>query len=420
MSSTTVYTYRDAGLHSRLLRVFNGAGEVLARLGQRRPSLSPECILEAARRKTGLSDFGDDAFREALDVLSESLEEEADLSSFGRFVMKGQLVDALSNRLRLLDWARSHPEVREERIERPWIVLGLPRTGTSLLSILFGLDPAVRPLLQWESSHPIPPPDLAGHAEDPRIAETAKMLEQLQALNPPLQAMHPFGATLATECVTLMIYDLRSLSIETQARLPRYGAWLERTDMRSAYAMHRLGLQVLQSRLPTGSWSLKTPNHLWCIDALRKTYPDARLIWTHRDPRKVVPSVASLVTSIQRMNARKTDPRIVGSDWNDKLHLAVTRGMEFDARPESGAWCRHLQYADLMKDPIEAVRAIYSHFGEEVHPLHERRMQAWLRDRSQSAFGRHGYDPADFGLTPEAIAERYADYTERFEIPRED
>ena len=169
-----------------------------------------------------------------------------------------------------------------------------------MLSNLLGLDPMARPLLQWEAAHPIPPPTLEGAEEDPRIAQTAKELDGLMKLNPPLKAMHPFGATLAQECVSLFMYDVRTLALETQAHVPTYARWLEQADMAPAYAQHRLALQTLQSRQPTERWILKTPNHLWHLEALLAAYPDARIIWTHRDPGPVVTSLASLANAGQR------------------------------------------------------------------------------------------------------------------------
>ena len=142
-------------------------------------------------------------------------------------------------------------------------------------------------------------------------------------------------------------------------------------------------------------------------------------IWTHRDPLKVIPSVASLVTSLHSAHTRSPDPLAIGSEWNDKMHLAVSRGLEFDTRQNGAPWCHHLQYADLVSDPVEAVRQIYASFGEAVHPLHEERMRVWMRDRPQETFGRHGYDMADFGLQPDPLRERYADYCRRFDIPPE-
>jgi len=416
---TPSYTFRDAGLHSRVLRGVNVAGTALGWIGVEVPSLDPDSIARAACQRAGVEDFGDPGWREGLEVLCLSLELEGNLTTFGRMAMRGLIRNALEIRLRLIDWAKRHPEVREEKIESPWIVVGLPRTGTTLLSLLLGLDPEVRPLLHWETTALVPPPDLATHAEDPRIAAAAKQVEQLSGLNPAVRAMHPMGATLATECVGFLFFDLRSLLIETQAHLPSYGRWLEKTDMRGAYAMHKLALQVLQSRVPTVAWSLKTPQHLWSLDTLLEFYPDARIVWTHRDPAKVVTSVASLNTSLQRMNVRSNDPVAIGRDWNDKLHLAVTRGIEFDRRQNGRAWCHHLQYADLMADPIAAVRALYAHFGARVSPLHARRMEVWMSERHQEVHGRHVYDPADFGLTNEGITERYAEYRQRYAIPDE-
>ena len=412
-------TWRDAGLRAKPLRALNVVGAGLRGLGLDLPSLDPDSIARAARRRAGLDDFGGPGWREALEVLCLSLELEARLTTFGRMALRAQLVGALETRLRLIHWAARHPEVRDEVIERPWVVVGLPRTGTTLLSLLLGLDPAVRPLLAWEAASPVPPPDLAGHAEDPRIAQNAKQTAQLEALNPAILAMHPMGATLPTECVSLLFLDLRSLLIETQGFVPSYGRWLQDADMGGAYAMHRLALQVLQSRMPTETWSLKTPQHLWSLDALLETYPDARIVWTHRDPARVVPSTASLNLSLQRLNSSRGDPLEVGADWNDKLHLAVSRGIAFDEARDGAEWCAHLQYAELMADPIAAVRGLYARFGDEVSPLHARRMEAWMRDRPQDVHGRHRYELADFGLTREGLEERYEAYCKRFGVPKE-
>lgn len=411
-------TWRDAGLRTPALRALNRLAAPLAALGRPWPSLDPDALAEAAQRQSGLSDFGPPGWREALEVLCASLEE-ARLTAFGRLALRGLLCGALANRLRLFDHAARHPEVREERIERPFVVVGLPRTGTTLLSLLLALDPEARPLLQWEADAPVPPPDLATGAEDPRIAASAKRVQQLEKLNPAIPAMHPMGATLATECVTLFLMDLRSLAIETQALLPAYGAWLEKTDVRSSYALHKLALQVLQSRIPTPAWSLKTPQHLWHLETLLETYPDARVVWTHRDPVSVVTSTASLNTAMHRGTSRDVDPRAVGAEWLGKLHLAVTRGLDFDRLQQGRRWCHHLHYADLVADPIAAVRALYAHFDAEPGALHLRRMEVWMRDRPQNAFGRHRYDPADFGFTPEGLRERFADYRERFGVADE-
>jgi Sulfotransferase family len=413
--SSTEYTWRDSELRSKPLRAFNWAGARLARFGPDLPSLAPLSVTASAAKMAGSDDFGSDSYREPLDVFLRACEDEADLTTFGRVLISKMLASSLANRIQLHRWSQGHAEVFDERIERPWVIVGLPRTGTSLLSNLLGLDPVARPLLQWEAAHPIPPVTLEEAAEDPRIAKTAKDLEGLMKLNPPLKAMHPFGATLAEECVALFMYDVRALALETQAHVPSYARWLEQADMTPAYAQHHLALQTLQSRQPTERWILKTPNHLWHLDAMLAAYPDARVIWTHRDPGPVVTSLASLANAGQRLLTSQRDPRPTADEWKRKCAFALHSAMAFDEKAEEG-WCQHLHYNALMADPLQAVRALYRNFGEEVGDLHARRMQAFLAHRPQDAFGRHRYDPADFGWTYAGLATEFRAYTERYRI----
>jgi hypothetical protein len=411
--------FRDAAGGPPLLRLLSAAGAGLARLGLPLPPLDEVGLLAAARRATGLEDFGEGSFREGFGALVASLREEAPLSTLGRIAARGQLLAHLRNRLAITDWARRHPELREERIERPLVVIGLPRTGTTLLSFLLAQDPLLRAPLFWETREPCPPPELATRGEDPRIAAAAREIERLYRLVPAMRAMHPMGASLPNECVTLLALDFRCLQFETQFPAPGYGRWLETADPRPAYRMHRLALQLLQSRLPTQAWSLKTPNHLWHLPALLELYPDARLVWTHRDPARVVASVASLVSAFHRTFCREVDPARVAADWNAKLRTGIERGLAFDREQGGGDWCCHVPYAELVRDPLGAVRRIYAHFGDEVGPLHARRMQAWLRQAPAERHGRHRYDLADFGLSAGALAEQYADYRARFGVPLE-
>jgi hypothetical protein len=412
-ASTLEYTYRDAELRSRLLRAVNGVGSRLARAGVSIPSLAPDKVAAAAVKAAGSTDFGSDSYREPLETFLAAADDEAELTTFGRFLVTRMLSGALANRIELHRWVSEHPEVADERIDSPWVIVGLPRTGTSLLSILLGLDPVARPLLQWEAAHPIPPATLETAASDPRIAQTAKELDGLMKLNPALRAMHPFGATVAEECVSLFMYDLRTMALETQAHVPSYARWLEAADMAPAYAQHRAALQTLQSRQPTQRWVLKTPNHLWHLDALVACYPDARIIWTHRHPGPVVTSLASLANAGQRPLTSRTDPKPTAREWKRKCHFALDSARAHDDSADPG-WCHHLRYDALVADPVAAVSALYAAHGEEVTDLHARRMRAWLVDRPQDAFGRHRYDPADFGWTYDELADEFADYSARY------
>lgn len=415
---TKTYTFRDGGVDSRLLRALNGVGAAGEAIGFRPNRFEPDAIVEAAIRAGGSSDLGPESYREPLERYCDSIEREARLSTFGRIAVRGMLVSSLATRIRVRAWTLEHAEASTEAIRRPWIIIGLPRTGTSLLSQLLSLDPMARAPLQWETRSPVPPPTLAGAADDPRIAECTKQLDTLARINPAIQAMHPFGAMLAEECVPFLMLDLRSLGLETQALVPSYGAWLEDCDMTSAYEQHRACLQALQTGQPTENWVLKTPNHLWALETLLDFYPDARLIWTHRDPGPVVTSVASLNTTMHRAFGRDVDHRAVGRAWKAKLLHAVERGLAHDDRAEAG-WCVHVGYADMMRDPLAAIRSIYAHFGDSPSRLHERRVEAWLEERHQSVHGRHGYDPVDFGWTYESIAEEFTIYRERFGIEPE-
>jgi hypothetical protein len=412
------YTWRDSELHFMPLRALNGVGAQLSRIGVVRPSLTPTSIVAAARKAAGSGDLGSDSYREPLEVFLSACTNEADLTTFGRILIAKMLAGALANRIELQQWSVAHPEVRHERIESPWVIVGLPRTGTSVLSMLLGLDPMARPLLQWEAAHPIPPPTLEEADQDPRIAQTTKELDGLMKLNPPLKAMHPFGATLAQECVSLFMYDIRTLALETQAHVPTYARWLENADMTPAYAQHRLALQTLQSRQPTERWILKTPNHLWHLEALLAAYPDARIIWTHRDPGPVVTSLASLANAGQRPLTSRTDPRPTADEWKRKCAFALHSAIAFDEKAEDG-WCQHLHYDALMADPLGTVRALYARFGGEVSDLHARRMEAFLAHRPKDAFGHHHYDPADFGWTYAGLAEEFSDYSIRYHIASE-
>ncbi|HWD54510.1 MAG TPA: sulfotransferase [Acidimicrobiales bacterium] len=412
------YTWRDAELRSPPLRALNKVGGQLSRFGVTRPALTPSSIVAAAVKEAGSADLGSESYREPLDVFLRACEDEAGLTTFGRILIAKMLASALANRIALHQWSRDHPEVHAERIHSPWVIVGLPRTGTSVLSMLLGLDPTARPLLQWEAAHLIPPASLADSDEDPRIAQTAKELDGLMKLNPPLKAMHPFGATLAQECVSLFMYDVRTLALETQAHVPSYARWLEQADMTPAYAQHRLALQTLQSRQPTERWVLKTPNHLWHLDALLSAYPEARIIWTHRDPGPVVTSLASLANAGQRPLTWRSDPRPAAEEWKRKCAFALGSAVAFDHKSAEG-WCQHVHYDALIADPLQTVRELYGHFGAAVSDLHARRMEAFLRDRPKDAFGRHLYDPADFGWTYAGLAEEFLDYTQRYHIPSE-
>lgn len=409
-----IVTFRDAELNSAPLRMLNVAGAMVKAVTRRDlPSLNFESICAKAAERAQSTNFGSDSYREPLQIYLDAVASEAEQNTFGRIAVQQMLIASLANRIKLNDWMQKNPAAKNEKIKKPWIILGLPRTGTSLLSILLGLNPLARPLLHWEAASPMPPPDLASAGEDPRIAHCKAQLDQLLKLNPALKAMHPFGAMLAEECTALFMYDLKTVGMETQAFVPSYGRWLAQADMRSTYDLHKQILQAFQFVLPTQQWVLKSPNHLWCVDTLLDTYPDARIIWTHRQPADVVTSLASLTNALQRPMTTRRDPAPVANDWNQKLQDGLSKAMAYDKTAKQG-WCYHLRFDELMANPLTAIENIFAHFDEPLCELHRRRISQWVQQRPQNVFGRHQYDEKDFGWTRGLLEEQYQDYSDRY------
>lgn len=403
----------------RPLRTMNA---VASRLGHRRPRalrLDVDDLLAAARDQARLFDFGPPSFRSGLDRLVEALEGEARLSAFGRLAFRQQLLGLLVNRLQVRDWQKKHPELEYEQVRAPIVVLGIPRTGTTLVSYLLDQDPMNRSVLAWEAMNVAPPATIADRWEDPRLVKAIQADRRRQKLAPHLQAMHPMSPTIPTECVTLLAGEFSSIHFETLALVEGYGDWVRDCDMAPAYAFHRLCLQILQWALPVERWALKTPVHTWYLDALTATYPDARLVWCHRDPVTAVGSVASLVTALQTMHSDDVSPRDVGHAWQRKCLHAVTAGSEARGRLGLDERIFDLQYAELVDDPVGAIERIYQHFDLELSELARRRMQAWLEARPKDAFGRHRYSLGDFGLDERTLRGEFADYVTRYEVPSE-
>jgi len=241
-------------------------------------------LLNSAREQTELHNFGEDSFREGLEVLVEALDREARLNATGRAVLDGQIVDLLGNRLRIEDWYGRHPEIDEQDIVAPLIGIGLPRTGSTALGCLLGEDPHARSLRTWEATSPCPPPDPATMADDPRIARQEAAMERRSRMFPRMVGMLPSTATSPTECQLFMGYDFKSQIFQPFAEVPSYVDWLvNRADLVPTYRYVKRVLKLLQWRWPTTRWRIKNPSHILFIDALNQVFPDARFVMTHRD-----------------------------------------------------------------------------------------------------------------------------------------
>jgi hypothetical protein len=402
------------------LRLLNGAGAALRRAGFPLLRLDAAALLARARRSTGLGDFGDDAFRAPLQRLVASLEDEARLTPLGRVIARSDLLRLLENRLRVHELRKRHPEIDAGAVERPLFILGLPRTGTSILHELMAQDPANRVPMTWEVMHPFPPPEAASFESDPRIAQVDRHFSGVDRVLPDFKSMHPMAAQLPQECVAITQHEFASMIWHTSNRVPGYQEWLDGADLHWVYASHRRWLQYLQWKAPASRWVLKSPGHLWALDALLSVYPDARIVQTHRDPLKVVASLVSLVCTLRSMAMDEVDPQEIGSDWTQRLARGLARTMRVRDRgalPASQVF--DMAFGEFMADEIAMVRRIYEHFGMPYTPEAESRMRSFLAANRVDKHGRHSYGLALGGLEAATERKRYAEYQERYAIPSE-
>lgn len=401
----------------QLIRAFNAAAGALARVGLPQGRLDAEGLIDAARRQTRLDDFGSPEWREPLAIVVKGLREEARLTPLGRLAARGDLTALLATRLRLVEDRRRHPAIAAEEIRRPLFIVGLPRTGSTLLHHLLAQDPAARVARAWEVMFPSPPPERASYGHDPRIARAAARLRWLDRLAPDFKTIHPLGAQLALECIAIMSASFVSSRFHTTYHLPTYQAWLEEGDARPGYTFHRRFLQHLQWRAPAERWVLKAPAHLWAFDALFATYPDALVVQTHRDPLSVLPSVASLTAVLQAAFARDLDMAEIGAEVTHRWAGGLERGLQF--RRSGGVPAERfvdVHYHDLIGDPLATIRGIYRHFDLPFTPGAETAMRAHLARNPKDKHGAHRYALEAFGLEAGVLNDRFKSYREAFAI----
>ena len=404
-----------------LIRMLNAVGGSLVRMGYSRPRLEVEALLAGARRQTRLEDFGSETFLPGLHRLVASLNEDAALTQLGRIFAQRQVGELLGHRLRIVDHRKRHPEVGDERIERPLFVLGLPRTGTTLLYSLLALDPAHRLPLSWEVDAPDPPPEAESYENDPRIEITERRFERVRQLAPDFQAIHPIGALLPQECIVITACEFMSLRFEMCFDVRGYQEWLPLQDMGPAYRFHRHFLQHLQSRCPGDRWVLKSPAHLGPIGALLAEYPDAMVVQTHRDPLKVIPSVSSLEYTMRGIASDAVDPYAVGRQqlrqWSQQLEQGIAVR---DAAPEREQHFFDVHFHEVLADPLGSVERIYAYFGLPLSRETEARMAAYLAHHPRDEHGEHRYSLELFGLDPARVTEAFKAYCERFGVETEE
>lgn len=383
-----------------------------------------ESLVEDACREAGLDDFGEGAWRDGLDALVAGALGEADLNVVGLGILKSWSHRRLVNRLQVVDWVKRHPEVRAERTPRPLFVVGMLRTGTTILCELLAEDPRNRPLMKWEGLACVPPPRPDTFETDPRIAQMIETVEFQMDMVPDMRAVHYEPGDGPTECVALLTQSFRAQDLACGLfQSPSYLEWYRSCDFRGAYDYEKLCLQLLQSGGARGSWSLKAPGHMHALDDLFAVFPDARIIVTHRDPLKVVPSSMSLslVTRPHALTNGKSEAETLAyyrGMWMDELSLMVERMLSSRDRLGEERFF-DLHFHDFMRDPVETVRRAYAHFGDELSAEAEAGMRRHLRHSPRGKHGKNAYTLEGYGLDSGVIRERFAAYTQRFGVPEE-
>lgn len=382
--------------------------------------ITPERLVEQACEAAGSDDFGvDTTWRDGLGRLCDGLIEEARLNDLGVEIAVMDIVRALTSRLQIVAWRSRHSEVAAAPVPRPLVIVGQPRTGTTILFDLLAQDPALRPPLTWEVDNPCPPPRPDTYATDPRIAETQASIEMSEHIVPGLLAHHPMGAQVGQECVRITSGQFCSMIFSVQYRLPSYYRWLlYDADHGPAYRYHRMFLQHLQSGVH-GQWLLKSPAHLWQLDKLVAEYPDALIVQTHRDPLNVISSISALTHHLRRLASDDSSISDCAAQSCEEIVVGLERGMTMR---DSGALADQrvidVHFADFMRDPFATVRALYAALGRELEPVAEQRMRTFLAAHPGDRGGNR-YRWADTGLDAGEVREQVRRYQERYGVTDE-
>ena len=375
-------------------------------------------LMDVARAETGLDDFGDDSFREGLEILVQSLRDEAKLNEIGELALRQRVILHLSQRLQIEDWYRRHPEIDDEPLDAPLIGLGLPRTGSTALSFLLGEDPNARSLRRWESAQPCPPPSTV-EGPDPRIAQAELEMEMQRQTTPRVLTLVPSTPTGPFECQDMMALDFKSQLFQAFAYVPSYSKFLLDADLTSTYLYERRALKLLQWGEPARPWRLKCPTHLLYLEYLDKAFPDARFVMTHRDPTDVILSVADVYFEVSKMFTDGIDPVYLGELNVEHWSVGMQRALAFrDAGNDERFY--DIDFRAMQQDPIGEVRGLYEWLGEPVTTEFEEGMRSWWKQNAENRQEHERPDPATYGLDLDEVRPLFKEYVARMSEWRRD
>jgi hypothetical protein len=370
-----------------------------------------------AKQVTGLEEFGGDSWREGLDRLIDAVTREANLNQAGIAQFEGMVVMLLTKRLEIEDWYARHPEIDDQQITEPLMILGLPRTGSTALHCLLGEDPHARVIRNWEGMNPTPPPERATYETDPRIAVMQGYMDLRDQVTPRMKMMLPSTATSPVEDQLIMGYDFKTQIFQAEYHIPSYVQWFNhQADLVPTFEYVKRVLKLLQWRCPPTRWRLKNPTYILFTDALDQVFPDARYCMTHRDVAAVIPSVSDLYYERHQAGTDAPDKRYLGELSVEWTELGMRRMIDFRARGNEDRFF-DIFFAPFQKDPFPVVEKLYAFIGEAFTPEARARMEAWRQSTPRGQHGGHSYDAAEFGLDPVTLRERFRFYSERYDVP---
>jgi hypothetical protein len=392
------------------VRLFNGFGALLEKTRIPSTRMFATDLIETAKRRCGLDDFGEGVFFEALSRLLESCQDEARLNLIGKIALKTDVLETLCARLKIERDRQLYPNISRQEIHEPLFIVGLPRSGTSVLHRLLSVDPEHRCPLMWEVRSPSPP--TRAH-EKRRIQRATQSCNFFNWLVPTFRYVHVVGAEVPQECVSLMTPTFLSDQFDAMYYVPSYRAWFFRQDLRPAYEYHRRFLQHLQFRRTARRWILKAPTHMFAMPALLSVYPDALFVQTHRTPVDSMASVSSLMAILRSAFSDAVDPFMVCREAIDYWSETMNKFLRERDRLADNRIC-DIQYDEIRREPIRAVRRIYEHFGWSLSHEAERRMRVLVASQAKRQSANHRYDLSQLGARADEVLSAFAPYCERF------
>jgi hypothetical protein len=389
-------------------------GRTLRRFGVDAPSLDADALHRAAQRRAGRSDYGAWDFTEPLERLLKAYHDEAKLTTLGRVTVREYLVSLLDNLLRMEAERAASSEIERQRITAPVFIIGLPRTGTTHLHGLISEDPANRSPATWEVMYPAAARTETGVAR--ARAQTASRLAWADRLAPEFMRIHPIAADLPQECIAITAQVFMSIQFHTTHDVASYQDWFESAPQKLGFDFHHRFLQHLQAKSAGNRWVLKAPGHLFALAGLLERYPDARIIHTHRDPLRVMASMASHATVLRRAFSDDTDPKHIARDWADRWARALDTFLDVRDRAPAAQFL-DVSFESIERDALGTVERVYDFLGWPLTLDARTAMQRFLAANPKNKHGVHSYTLEQFGLSRATEAARFRNYCERFAIP---